>query len=338
MRWFGLNISSQKSESTQHGAPGSNDSDDETVQISLKTLIQLSRHAGNIAMDKLSVRSILSGNYLSKVKGRGMEFDEVRLYMPGDDVRSLDWRVTARTGKPHTKLYREERERPVFISVDYRAAMFFATRGVFKSVIAAKLAALVAWGGNHHGDRVGGQIFTNKLTLEFKPRRGKQAILHWLKKLADLSSLDTEKLDDKGYSVKSQAEALNNALNRLFHHARPGNLIFLISDFRGMDASARATLSRLSRHCDLVLVFVYDPLEKQLPPSGRYRVRIGERTITLNTADSKMVLAHHEWFEKRESEIRTLALKNHMRFLVCKTTDQPLQVLQGLLIPPKKAA
>lgn len=338
MNWFSLNIPFRKSESAKHSASELNDGEDEAVQISLKALIQLSRHAGNVAMDKLSVRSILSGNYLSKVKGRGMEFDEVRLYTPGDDVRSLDWRVTARTGKPHTKLYREERERPVFISVDYRTAMFFATRGVFKSVIAAKLATLVAWGGNHHGDRVGGQIFTDQLTLEFKPRRGKQTILHWLKNLADLSSLDKQKSDHKVYRVNNQAGALNNALNRLYHHARPGSLIFLISDFRGLDASARATLSRLSRHCDLVLVFVYDPLEKQLPPSGRYRVRIGEKTTTLDTADSKMVLAHHQRFEKRYSEIRTLALKNRMRFLACKTTDQPLQVLQGLLNPPKKAA
>ena len=95
------------------------------VQVCLTDLIQLNHPAGSLALKSLSIRSILSGSYLSKVKGRGMEFDEVRLYTPGDDVRSLDWRVTARTGRPHTKLYREERERPVFVSVDYRSPMFF---------------------------------------------------------------------------------------------------------------------------------------------------------------------------------------------------------------------
>ena len=311
---------------------------EEIIHISLKALIQLSRHAGNVAMDKLSIRSILSGNYLSKVKGRGMEFDEVRLYMPGDDVRSLDWRVTARTGKPHTKLYREERERPVFVSVDYRSAMFFATRGVFKSVLAAKLAALIAWGGNHHGDRVGGQIFTDDLTVEFKPRRGKQAILHWLKRLAELSKANANKYTTKTSGLDGHSKGLNNALDRLYHHARPGSLIFIIGDFRGMDATARATLTRLSRHCDLVLVFVYDRLEKKLPPSGRYRVRIGEKKLTLDTADSKMVSAHQQRFEQRYSGLRSLASKNRMRFLPCETTDQPLQVLQGLLNSPKQAA
>ncbi len=328
----------RRSKAVRRDASAVHEGGEEIVQISLKALIQLSRHAGNVAMDKLSIRSILSGNYLSKVKGRGMEFDEVRLYMPGDDVRSLDWRVTARTGKPHTKLYREERERPVFISVDFRSAMFFATRGVFKSVLAAKLAALIAWGGNHHGDRVGGQIFTDDLTAEFKPRRGKQAILHWLKRLAELSSANVIKNGSNTSNLEGHSQGLNNALDRLYHHARPGSLIFVIGDFRGMDAMARATLTRLSLHCDLVLIFVYDPLEKKLPPSGRYRIRIGEKKLTLNTADSKMVLAHHERFEQRYNELRLLALKNRMRFLPCETTDQPLKVLQGLLIPPKKVA
>ncbi len=318
--------------------PVSPSSGDGIVQISLQELVQLSRSAGNVAMDKLSIRSILSGNYLSKVKGRGMEFDEVRMYTPGDDVRSLDWRVTARTGKPHTKLYREERERPVFISVDYRSAMFFATRGVFKSVLAARLAALIAWGGNHHSDRVGGQIFTDSTTLEFKPRRGKQAILYLLKHLAELSSFSRQVDATDGQEPNVSSAGLKRALDRLYQHARPGSLIFLIGDFRGMNTAAEAVLARLSRHCDLVLVLVYDRFESDLPPNGRYRISVQDRKFTLNTADTGLVSGYHQKFQDRYTKLRSVALKNRMRFLACTTTDEPLRVLQGLLAPPTLAA
>ena len=132
---------------------------DERIQIQFNNLIRLSAGARQVNLDHSTIKSKQSGGYLSSTKGRGMEFDEARLYQPGDDIRSIDWRVTARTGKPYTKLFREERERPVFLSVDLRPSMFFATRGVFKSVQAARLASLLAWSALRQGDRIGGQIF-----------------------------------------------------------------------------------------------------------------------------------------------------------------------------------
>ncbi|MDD5114985.1 MAG: DUF58 domain-containing protein, partial [Methylobacter sp.] len=148
----------------------------ERISVSLKTLINLAGPAASLNLQPASIRSRQSGGYVSRFKGRGMEFDETRLYQPGDDIRSIDWRVTARTGKTHTKLFREERERPVFIAVDDRAAMHFATRGVFKSVLAAKLAGLLAWTAQHHGDRMGGQIFSDNSCRELKPQNGRHAV------------------------------------------------------------------------------------------------------------------------------------------------------------------
>lgn len=115
------------------------------ISIQLSSLVNLAKPASQLKLQRSSIRSRQSGGYISHSKGRGMEFDESRLYQPGDDIRSIDWRVTARTGKTHTKIFREERERPVFISVDDRPTMHFATRGVFKSVQASKIAALIAW-------------------------------------------------------------------------------------------------------------------------------------------------------------------------------------------------
>ena len=166
-----------------HDANAITDSND-LVSISSKTLIGLRHIARSIPLNAGKIRALQTGQYQSPFKGRGMEFDEARLYQAGDDVRSIDWRVTARTGKPHTKLYREERERAVILCVDYRAPMFFATRGAFKSVIAAKLAGILSWSASHNGDRLGGLIFSETTHQEIRPQRGKLAVLHYLQQLA----------------------------------------------------------------------------------------------------------------------------------------------------------
>jgi uncharacterized protein (DUF58 family) len=132
---------------------------DNLVCVSPATLIALRGAGEGLSLKASRIAARQSGNYLSRFKGRGMEFDEARQYQPGDDVRTLDWRVTARTGKPHTKLFREERERAVLAWVDMRPTMFFATRGAFKSVIAARAAALIAWSTNQQGDRLGSLVF-----------------------------------------------------------------------------------------------------------------------------------------------------------------------------------
>jgi uncharacterized protein (DUF58 family) len=154
---------------------------DDIVRVNPATLIGLHRAAGSLPLKSSKIQARFSGNYLATFKGRGMEFDEVRPYQPGDDIRTMDWKVTARTGKPHTKLFREERERPVLLWVDYRKPMFFGTRGSFKSVVAAKTAALLAWSAIQHGDRLGGLIFSEKVHQEIRPHRGKAATLHFIR-------------------------------------------------------------------------------------------------------------------------------------------------------------
>ena len=130
------------------------------VQPDLRDLMSLARAAMHLPGWHDRAKRQTQGAYLSALRGRGMEYDESRPYQAGDDIRTLDWLVTARTGKPHTKLFREERERPVIVAVDYRPAMFFATQGSFKSVQAARCAALLAWRAAQQGDRLGGFIFS----------------------------------------------------------------------------------------------------------------------------------------------------------------------------------
>jgi len=261
-------------------------------------------------------RSSQSGNYVSRFKGRGMEFDEARLYQPGDDIRTIDWRVTARTGKTHTKVFREERERPVFISVDNRLAMHFATRGVFKSVLAAKLGGLLAWAAEYHGDRIGGQLFSEHECRELKPQNGRHAVLRFLNALV------------KPQDTVGKEFTLDQVLARLNQHARPGSLVYIISDFRGINDQAETHIAKLSEHCEVVLIFIYDPLESSLPSKGRYRFTDDERDVVIDTGDQQRLLSYHQRFAQRLQRLELLAKKRGLVFIQCSTVEDPIQCLR----------
>ncbi len=289
---------------------------EERVKISLKTLLHLARPAANLSLHRSGIQSLQSGGYLSRFKGRGMEFDEARLYQPGDDIRSIDWRVTARTGKTYTKLYREERERPVFISVDYRSAMQFATRGVFKSVQAAKLAALLAWVAQNKGDRVGGQIFSDNACLELKPQNGKHAVLRLFNALVNFNF------------APQQDFTLEQIISRLNQHTRPGSLVYIVSDFRGFNQKVGNHLIQLARHCDVVLILIYDPLEQHLPAKGRYRFTDEEKDVVIDTNDHQRISQYQHKFVQRQHELEDLSRQLNIKFMQCSTIEDPVQVLR----------
>ena len=293
------------------------------IQPATSDLIALRHAAEGLNLRATRVRSLQGQNYLSPFKGRGMEFDESRPYTSGDDIRSLDWRVTARTGKPHTKLFREERERPVIVAVDYRRAMFFATQGSFKSVVAARCAALLAWRAAQQGDRLGGFIFSQQDHWEGRPGLGSAATLHFLQQLVTRGQINQQHAERE-----ASPETFNKAMARLRRVARPGSLIALISDFRQLGASAEAHLAQLSRHNELVLIFIYDPLEAHLPPAGQYRVADRGRELTLDTWSERARTEYTERFSRRKNRIRRLCLRQRMIFLPCATNDDPLLRLQ----------
>ncbi len=289
---------------------------EDRVKVRLQQLLDLAKTASGLKLRKSRVKSSHSGGYISKIKGRGMEFDETRLYQPGDDIRSIDWRVTARTGKTHTKLYREERERPVFISVDKRPTMNFATRGVFKSVQAAKLASVLAWLAYNHGDRVGGQLYTTNHCVEIKPQNGRQSVLRFFNHL--LTTLP-----------ENQATlSLHQITARLSRHVRPGSLVYLISDFRGLDDKTESYIAKMALHCDVVLVFIYDPLESHLPQNGQYRFTDTHQEVTVDTADKQRIQNYHQRFIAHRQQLEKLAKKMNLGFIPCATSDDIAQVLR----------
>lgn len=221
------------------------------------------------------VKSFESGQHVSRIRGRGMDFSEVRNYQAGDDIRQMEWRVTARTGHPHVKLYHEERERPVFLVVDFNASMFFGTKVAFKSVLAARFATLLGFAASKLGDKVGGIVFSGNEIKEFRPRARKQGILPIVNALSEFSF----------HSNQEQPRLFSDVLLQLRRVSKPGSLIFLISDFNHFDDEATATLLRLQKHNDLVAYHVVDPLEKTPPKPGRYTISDGKTETVINTRE-----------------------------------------------------
>ncbi|MER2494451.1 DUF58 domain-containing protein [Catenovulum sediminis] len=216
---------------------------------------------------KHALQARLAGQYTSVHKGRGMEFDEVRHYQPGDDIRMIDWRVTARTGTTHTKLFREEKERPVFIFTDLSDSMLFGSKLLFKSVQASHLAALLGWTVNKMGDRLGGLVFTNHNHIELKPKARTPGVLHYIHALEQQSAETNVVNAHNKVQEAQQAEIFSQACSRLRRLARPGSLVILISDFQNLSDASVKQLSLLSQHCELMAYRISDPLEIELPQS-----------------------------------------------------------------------
>jgi uncharacterized protein (DUF58 family) len=291
------------------------------VQVTLADLVRLRPAGESLRLTAPRVRVAAEGGHVSPYKGRGVEFDESRLYQPGDDLRTIDWRVTARTGKPHTKVFREERNRPVFVWLDLRRPMLFATRGAFKGVRAAEMAALVAWSAVANGDRLGGLVFSETEHHELRPALGSRAALHLLQ------TISTETF----WRPPATAEALEadaeRALQRLTRVARPGSLIFLLSDFRRLGQDAERHLRQLAAHCDLVLVHCYDAVESELPPPGRYRIQSVGRSFSIETGNEALRHRYHERFAERRAALETLCRGPGIRMVDCPTDAEPRSVL-----------
>ena len=298
----------------------------EATVVSVPGLVGLNRAAAALALRGTQVRAQLAGDYLSPFKGRGMEFDESRPYQPGDEARNLHWRVMARTGRPFTKLFREEREQPVYLWVDLRRRMHFATRGVFKSVQAARAATLIAWAASIRGDRVGGVVFSGHEHHELKPARGKRGVLQFINRLVAHPGWAERK------SQAADPRALHDALIRLRRIVRPGSLVFLFSDFGGLEEADEAHLALLSRHNEVTALFLHDPFERQPPPPGAYRLSDGEDEYVVDAADEHYRQRHRDRFDERQDRLRNLAQRHRIALMSCSTDDDPVQTLQQSLL------
>lgn len=292
------------------------------VSIDLERLLALRACPAVGLPDPRRASAVRHGSYRSAFRGRGMEFAEVRAYQPGDEVRNIDWRVTARRGEVHTKLFHEERERPVLFVLDYRRPMFFATRGRFKAVLASECAALLAWSALARGDRVGGLLFSELRHCELRPEAGQRAVLRLLQQMTADPAWQRplhEPFDPR--------QRLLESLQRLRRVARPGSLVFLLSDFARWDAEVEKELALLGRHAELVLCFCYDGFEAHLPEGGGYRLSDGRQDLHIEPGPEARRL-YGAGFAGHRERLETFCRRQGARFAALDTAEEPLQALQ----------
>jgi uncharacterized protein (DUF58 family) len=290
----------------------------EGIRPQLTELIALREQARRLDLaPRGRVLATRTGGHIAHFRGRGMDFDESRVYQPGDDPRNMDWRVTARAGRPHVKLFREERERPVWLLVDQGPSMRFGTRIAFKSVVAAHAAALLGWAAVDRGDRVGGLVFDETRHLERRPTARAGGLLPLLDRLAQTPAQVSEAAATRGLA------SLREAAEYLVRLVRPGSLVAVLSDFAGVRREHAGWLAELASGSEVILLPVYDPIELQAPPPGRYPITDGTRRSLLDLASAGRREAYDQACRIRLETLEWLA-RRHRAHLLRLTSDVPV--------------
>ncbi|MGI1678297.1 MAG: DUF58 domain-containing protein [Cellvibrionaceae bacterium] len=311
----------------------------------IKTLLQLRFIAKDLklAPNKES-RASLSGTARTRFRGRGMEFEEVRIYQAGDDIRTIDWRVTARTQTPHTKIFREEKERPTFLAVDQRSSLFFGSQRCFKSVLAAHVASIIGWASLENSDRVGGLIFGDSDHKDIRPRRSKHAVLELIHHLNEYNHALKNTINDKQQGNTEQQNDKKvttlTILEDVRRLAKPGSAVFIIGDFHDYTPECDEVLYLLSRHCDITLIQIIDPLEQTLSAlnnaNGLLDVTDGEQRLQIAAYDKALQQKYRQRFETRQQSIIHQCQKLKINLFSFSTTDNEVDQMRKIFNPKSK--
>lgn len=288
----------------------------EEVYVTLHDLIKLQYEAGGFSfLPKYAVQSILSGRHRSKLRGRGLDFDEVREYILGDDIRNIDWKVTARTGVTHTKEFTEEKERPVFFIVDQSQSMFFGSGVYFKSVLAAHIAALGCWRTIDVGDRVGGLVFNNEKEAFVKPQRNRKTLQQFLSLITDFNQ-ELQLVEDSPSTTNPLEDAISKANQFISHDF----LVVVITDLNKINDKVLKEIIHIRQNNDVIVAPIYDPLEQDLNigdtviTDGHFRLKLKENSELLNNYKKEIV----NLSEKLEAKFKTYAIP----YLLLSTMEQ----------------
>lgn len=297
------------------------------VYVDLDELIRLQFKARGFSfLPKQPIHSLLSGRHASRMRGRGLNFEELRNYLPGDDPRTIDWKVTARTGTPFVRVYTEERDRPALLVVDQRINMFFGSRVAMKSVVAAQLAALGAWRVFDQGDRVGALVFDDTDIAEVRPHRSRARVMQILQAVVDKNHALRADLD-----VEPNAGMLNEVLERVSRIAGHDYLVTVISDFHGADEDTRRLLSRMAQHNDVLAALLYDPAKVEPLSGGRIVLTDGELQVELDTDSGKTTRDLAEYFSADLRETKSILAKVGIPVLLIDTVEDPATQIRSIL-------
>lgn len=287
------------------------------VYAELADLVALQFQArGFSLLPRQPVHSPLAGRHASRLRGRGLNFEEIRRYLPGDDVRQIDWKVTVRTRKTYSRVYTEERERSVFLLVDQRSSMFFGSVQNMKSITAAEAAAIAAWRVVAQKDRVGALVFDDHGIEEIRPHRSRSGVMRLLNAILK---------KNHALSVAATADAnpgmFNEVLRRCVNLARHDCLICIISDASGSDEESRHLLTRISQHNDVLFVFVHDPLESELPDAGSLVFADKTGQMEINTSNRSLRRRYQETFAEHRAAGRKFLLHRETPVLPLTTAE-----------------
>lgn len=276
------------------------------------------------------IHSILSGRYASRLRGRGLNFEELRRYMPGDDIRTMDWKVTARTRSPHVRVYTEEKDRAVLLVVDQRLNMFFGTRDRMKSVTAAELAALGAWRSLDVGDRVGLVVFNDTDVIDIKPQRSQKTVMSILRAVLRMN----QELRI-GSGVTPGPERLNEALTKAVRLALHDVLVVVISDFFGADEQTERLAAQLAAHNDVLGLLVHDPM--RLDPVARsISVSDGTLQMPLDLANKRVREAITKDYREEQERITHFLHKLSAPLLLVSNEGDVIEQVRRLLGVPAR--
>ena len=300
------------------------------VTVSVRELVRLRAVARGLSVSG-SARPLSSqaGVHRSAYRGRGLEFDEVRIYQPGDDVRSIDWRVTARRGRPHTKLFREERERPVLILVDLSPSMFFGTRVQFKSALASRSGAIIAWAAAMGGDRAGGVVAGGERATALQPKPRQAGVLALLHAMTALQPVKPGEVSPG---------RLDKALAMLRDMSKAGSLVVLLSDFRELGEKGASHIRSIAMRNDVIACLIHDALETTPPPPGVYRFGTPSRKVTVDTSSQKVARVWSQEFEIHKKRLKDITKGLAVRWLEFPTDIEAARLVKAGFRPVGRAA
>lgn len=277
-------------------------------------------------LPKQPVNSALSGKNVSKLRGRGLDFAEMRLYQHGDDIRCMDWKVTMRTGKPHVKVYNEERERNVFLLVDQRLNMFFGSKGKMKSVIAAEIAALTAWNVLDSTDRVGAIVFNDNSAVTHMPKRSQHQVIQILGNIVEMN----HELGS-GHVGVNHSDSLNAMFAKLLRVAAHDGVVILISDGRGWNDKTTEYIKRLRQHNDMIFCHVTDSLEMQMPRLESMILSDGDLQLEVSRQDTGTFESARAGVESQLRKLAELASKFRIPVVPIDTmSDSVIQLRKAM--------
>ena len=283
------------------------------LAVTTEDLIAEQKYLPYLSLKNNYATSMNAGNVKSAFKGRGLEFEEVRAYMFGDDVRDIDWRVTARKLAPYTKVFSEEKDRQITVLLDLSATMVFGTRRELKSVTACRIAALIGWLTLHNKDRFGILIYDGKHKIYVKPQNNPKSLMYIFNKIAQTS----QEILNKSYSGD-----ISEAMNLLEYHQKGRNTIFIISDFFNYNQSKSEKLATLAKKSQLYCINIFDVVEEVAPSEGVYAAQYADQKVVFNSGTPDFRTSYHKYFKENREKIK----KNCQKFL-CKyieiRTDVP---------------